>query len=660
MKNKLVSLALALTTVVCLIPTAQAATVSGCFTKTLQLGTTDAEVTTLQTILKGNATVYPEGLVTGYFGSLTEKAVKAFQTKYGIDSIGIVGPITRAKLNALYCAAASYPAGCTSAVGFSPTTGLSCSAAVSYPAGCTSAVGFSPTTGLSCAGTVVSYPAGCTSAVGFSSTTGLSCSGVVTPVGPSYGTLSVSSYPVSNPQTTLYGGITYETVAAQYKATGSDITVKKIAVGIVKLTPTAFPWQVFTTLSLWEGSTKLAELPVIQANAIENTFAKDYTFNLSGLNWVIPYGQQKVLTLKATTVTNAISTVTDTSWTLSLLTSVVYSDTAGVTYSVAGTSAIASNALSLTTAQKATATITLAADNPYDTNIIGSTTGTTKVDLMKFNLKVADLNATFNSGTGLIVTIGTGSSTLQSYITSIELWDGSTNIAAAAPVWATATSTATSALTWSNINLPVAAGTTKTLTVKVQIAQLPTTYVYATGNYVNVSTGPTLSGIDTNSNVVASTGAATSNKGYLFVKAPTFALVNTSFGSSGPTGYPQSIGNAKITFNVTANGADIYLLSSNAYTAATSTPSAGASMTSGFACTSGASAATVGYRVSQGTTATCELASIIQFTSSSTGAYYQVYPNKFGWGIENSTTTANSQTWGWDNFKTGLTYLSYP
>ncbi len=40
--------------------------------------------------------------MSGYFGALTEKAVKKFQAKYGIEAIGIVGPLTRTKLNALY------------------------------------------------------------------------------------------------------------------------------------------------------------------------------------------------------------------------------------------------------------------------------------------------------------------------------------------------------------------------------------------------------------------------------------------------------------------------------------------------------------------------------------------------------------------------------
>lgn len=84
-------------------------TTSSCFTMQLKFGSTGSEVTTLQTVLKGDATIYPEGLVTGYFGSLTEKAVKAFQARYGIDQVGQVGPITRVKLNSLYCVVNATP-----------------------------------------------------------------------------------------------------------------------------------------------------------------------------------------------------------------------------------------------------------------------------------------------------------------------------------------------------------------------------------------------------------------------------------------------------------------------------------------------------------------------------------------------------------------------
>ena len=72
------------------------------FTKMLSFSSRGEEVSQLQIALKADPAVYPEGLVTGYFGALTQSAVKRFQEKYQISSIGIVGPKTRAKLNELY------------------------------------------------------------------------------------------------------------------------------------------------------------------------------------------------------------------------------------------------------------------------------------------------------------------------------------------------------------------------------------------------------------------------------------------------------------------------------------------------------------------------------------------------------------------------------
>ena len=501
-----------------------------CFNTDLQKGMTSDDVKNLQIKLGVTPT-------SGYFGSITFAAVKTFQTANGIINTGYVGPLTRGALNALYCVAVTpvttYPAGCTSAVGFSTTTGLPCSTTVTYPEGCTSAVGFSPTTGLSCAGTTT------------------------TTVAPSYGTLSVVSYPVSNPQTTWYGANTYEVVAGQYKATGSDITVKKVAVKITSDTATAFPWQAFTTISVWDGSTKLAELPVTSANAIETTFAQVYTFNISGFNWVIPSGQQKVLTVKMTTVPNPPTAVTTASfWKMELLTDVVYSDTAGVTYSLASGSAIPLDNVTLTSSQAATLTVTSATDNPLAGNVIGSTSATSKVDVLKFNIKAENVNSTLTSGTIKVATDGT--TVTNAYVTSLELWDGFTMVAAAAPSgWASDVGTST----WTGFSLPISAGTTKTLTVKAVLAQLPTSYTNDGTGYLKITTGPTLTGIDANSNVVSNASTVTGNNMYPFLVAPAFAYVSKSVSIRGTnsTTNPQDIGDTTITFSVTANGGDIYI-----------------------------------------------------------------------------------------------------
>lgn len=67
----------------------------------LDLGETNSDVTSLQTFFKDNSTIYPEGLITGYFGGLTKSAVTRFQAEYNLDQVGRVGPMTRDKINSL-------------------------------------------------------------------------------------------------------------------------------------------------------------------------------------------------------------------------------------------------------------------------------------------------------------------------------------------------------------------------------------------------------------------------------------------------------------------------------------------------------------------------------------------------------------------------------
>lgn len=70
-------------------------------TSQLDLGNQNENVTNLQIFLAANPSIYPEGKVTGYYGPLTQAAVKRFQTQYGIESVGRVGPLTMTKINNL-------------------------------------------------------------------------------------------------------------------------------------------------------------------------------------------------------------------------------------------------------------------------------------------------------------------------------------------------------------------------------------------------------------------------------------------------------------------------------------------------------------------------------------------------------------------------------
>jgi len=638
MKNKIIAIALALTTVMSVAPFAGAATnddlqaqinqlseqlkqisqiltaltaqgtitatpavsASNCFTKTLQKGVTNDEVKALQTALKSDSSIYPEGLVTGYFGTLTEAAVKKFQAKYGIDQTGIVGPNTRAKLNSLYCATTT-----------TPTT-----------------------------------------------TTTATATATVTPtatVAPSYGTLSVNKVPVANPFSELYAGNTYEVFAAEFKATGSDITIRKIAINVTSTN--IFPWQKFASISLWDGSTKLAELAVNQANLIENGFATDYTANISGLNIVVPNGQKKTITTKVTLLPALTTDAQKASFVVSMTNDIVYVDTAGVVYTnLSKIDGLTKTIGKAEESNKANFVVSTATDNPVAGNVVASKSNTTPVTLLSLSVKNdSDVSATINKASTTVVV---NSTTTGQYITSVELWDGSTRIQTAS---ANLSATTSANVTWENFTLPIAANTTKNLVVKAVVASLNNATL--NGQETVEANNFWMQGIDANSNVVGPDTAAgypaDGNVQHIFLKAPVFALNSAVFtASAGDNDNPQSVGNAKISMNITAQGgSDIYIKTASTSLKIVQGTTTVAS-TSAFTCTSGAFDETGKYRIPAGNTAVCELNGVIRLTATNTqNGFYQLQVATITWSTDNFVSSTVAQDWGWDNFKTGLVNL---
>lgn len=96
MKTRIFLAGLAVAPLALFASTAYAATIS----QQLDQGMTNGDVTILQTFLAEDTTLYPQGLVTGFFGPLTAAAVSNFQARNGIATVGRVGPITLAALNA--------------------------------------------------------------------------------------------------------------------------------------------------------------------------------------------------------------------------------------------------------------------------------------------------------------------------------------------------------------------------------------------------------------------------------------------------------------------------------------------------------------------------------------------------------------------------------
>jgi peptidoglycan hydrolase-like protein with peptidoglycan-binding domain len=61
----------------------------------LREGVTDEDIKKVQELLATDPTLYPRGLVTGYFGPLTKEAVIAFQKRHGLEGTGEVDVATK-------------------------------------------------------------------------------------------------------------------------------------------------------------------------------------------------------------------------------------------------------------------------------------------------------------------------------------------------------------------------------------------------------------------------------------------------------------------------------------------------------------------------------------------------------------------------------------
>src|SRR3989344_4733583 len=70
-------------------------------TRNLSRGSSGDDVRKLQEFLAKDKDIYPEGLLTGFFGPRTETAVKKWQGKYGIEQVGVIGPKTLSKFREL-------------------------------------------------------------------------------------------------------------------------------------------------------------------------------------------------------------------------------------------------------------------------------------------------------------------------------------------------------------------------------------------------------------------------------------------------------------------------------------------------------------------------------------------------------------------------------
>ncbi|MEK7477893.1 MAG: peptidoglycan-binding domain-containing protein, partial [Patescibacteria group bacterium] len=231
------------------------------FTRDLTVGSKGADVSALQQMLidAGDLNI---AAPTGYFGALTKAAVVIYQKDNGITpSVGYFGPKTRAFVAAMTPATPATPV-------TTPGTTL--------PAGCTSAVGFSPTTGTSCATTVTT-----------TTTTGITTPGVE-------GSITVTANPTPGSGLTVReGDVKVPVLGLKLEAKLSDIAVQRIKVDLA--TSTIFYNKLFSKIYVLDGDTVLAESLLNSSTVVKDGTV--YYITLAGFNFIVPKDSTKVLTL---------------------------------------------------------------------------------------------------------------------------------------------------------------------------------------------------------------------------------------------------------------------------------------------------------------------------------------------------------------------------
>ncbi len=275
-----------------------AASVASAYTftpPTLRVGSTGTAVMELQKILNAGGYANPALVTDGSFGQKTATAVMAWQAAAGLTADGVVGPASMAVLNGGTSVSGNFPAGCTSASGYSTTTGMACNSG--------------PSAGL---------PAGCSSTAGYSSTTGTKCDSNTSSSG---GNLSGGETSISNVKTTSADDTSIKEGASKADVATIKFTVKDADAQLTRAdivfeanggNDETKPWKVFDTVYLMDGSKELGSMDSSSKSDWDETSSGSgiYRVRMSGLAANFKEGVHAELTVAAD-VTDSIDGIDD-------------------------------------------------------------------------------------------------------------------------------------------------------------------------------------------------------------------------------------------------------------------------------------------------------------------------------------------------------------
>ena len=468
------------------------------YSANLTVGSKGADVTALQSFL--NSKGFLSVAPTGFFGPLTKAALAKYQASVGISpASGFFGPITRANLNSM--------------VAVNPT------------------------------------PTPSTTPTGSTTPTPMPSTGVE-------GILTIQQNPTPANGQNLYEGDTADNVAGfQIMAQNSPITIDRIQLqlGNGSTNDVLTYTKILSSLSVVsDAGTTLATVPLNSTTVTKQ--GSNYYVYLTGLNYVVPAdGQYHVLYVKAALYSTIDTSYANTSYKVTVPVNAVRgTDGAGIQqYGPLATWTTTFNAKkSLST----TATLSISRDPnaPLSSAIVSDTQGNVSAaPLFAFDLKTDNDIAKVDQA--VVNFAGTATPTVA------YLYDGSNLLQSASVDSASGNATFTNMMN----GFQVPANSTKVITVKADfanagnVASSTAVTVNTPGLIAYKSDGTTYTGAGILS------GSASSDTFYVMKVAPTFALTSAS-ATFAPAAYAGATGTmtGTFTFNVTANGADIYLATS--------------------------------------------------------------------------------------------------
>jgi peptidoglycan hydrolase-like protein with peptidoglycan-binding domain len=429
MKKFLIASVVALTVVL-----VGAASVNAAYTRNLTIGSTGTDVAELQSYLIGKGYSIPaisSGIAApGYFGSQTKTAVMAYQAAKGIPNTGFFGPLTMASVNAND--------------GVTGNTPVQTAMVVPFPC----PAGFVPPAPWVCPGTP-----------GATVTPTPGSTGVITTPGVE-GTLSATQSNAGILSTIYENDRQASVLGVKLEAKTSDISVQRVKIDLG--TDSRIYNKIFSKVYITEGSNVLASADLNSSTVVKD--GSNYYITVTGMNLVVPRNSSRTVMVAFDVKPTIDSTdIDDDSYPVAIAASGFRGiDGAGIDQYAGSTSITRTPNISSDLADNATLNLSLNTSSPKKSDVV-ATLGSSENELDKLPLLVFDVKAEKDAVKITDIRIGVVKSGSGSAVASTAyLFDGSTELDNASVVGGMAT--------FNDFDYTIARDTTKTFTVKVDIA----------------------------------------------------------------------------------------------------------------------------------------------------------------------------------------------